>query len=47
MKGDSRRRLVDDLVKKAGKWMEVSDLNPWMLSRVISRSNWPSSMRTA
>jgi putative RecB family exonuclease len=42
LKGDPRRKALDELVKKAGKWMEVSDLNPWMLSRVIERGNWDS-----
>lgn len=46
LKGDPNRRLLDDLIKKAGKWMEVSDLNPWMLARVIERGNWPSSLVT-
>ena len=40
LKGDPRRRTVDDLIKRAGKWMEVSDLNPWMLARVLARNNW-------
>lgn len=44
LKGDPRRRALDELVKKAGKWMEVSDLNPWMLARVISRGGWPFSL---
>jgi len=43
-KGDPRRRTLDELVKKAGKWMEVSDLNPWMLARVLSRSSWPPDL---
>jgi putative RecB family exonuclease len=42
LKGDQRRRVLDELIKKAGKWMEVSDLNPWMLSRVIERGKWDS-----
>jgi putative RecB family exonuclease len=42
LKGDQRRRALDELIKKAGKWMEVSDLNPWMLSRVIERGKWDS-----
>jgi hypothetical protein len=42
LKGDQRRRVLDELIKKAGKWMEVSDLNPWMLSRVIERRKWDS-----
>ncbi len=44
LKGDPRRRALDELVKKAGKWMEVSDLNPWMLARVLSRSSWPADL---
>jgi len=42
LKGDPRRKALDELVKKAGKWLEVSDLNPWMLSRVIERGKWDS-----
>jgi putative RecB family exonuclease len=42
LKGDPRRKVLDELIKKAGKWMEVSDLNPWMLSRVIERGDWDS-----
>ena len=44
LKGDPNRRLLDELVKKAGKWMEVSDLNPWMLARIIGRGGWPPSL---
>jgi hypothetical protein len=44
MKGDPRRRALDELVKKEGKWMEVSDLNPWMLARVLLRSGWPQDL---
>jgi putative RecB family exonuclease len=40
LKGDPRRRALDEMIKKTGKWMEVSDLNPWLLARVISRSSW-------
>jgi hypothetical protein len=40
LKSDPRRRTLDELIKKAGKWMEVSDLNPWMLARVLSRNSW-------
>jgi hypothetical protein len=36
--------MLDDLIKKAGKWMEISDLNPWMLARIVERGNWPSSL---
>ena len=44
LKGDPSRRALDEMIKKAGKWMEVSDLNPWMLARVIGRGNWDSSL---
>ena len=44
LKGDPSRRILDEMVKKAGKWMEVSDLNPWMLARVIGRRGWPPSL---
>ena len=42
LKGDPNRKVLDEMIKKAGKWMEVSDLNPWMLVRVISRNAWPA-----
>jgi putative RecB family exonuclease len=41
LKGDPHRRLLEELVKKAGKWMEVSDLNPWLLAKVLNRNSWP------
>ena len=44
LKGDPRRRALDELVRKAGKWMEVSDLNPWMLSRILGRGGWPPDL---
>jgi putative RecB family exonuclease len=40
LKGDPRRRALEDLLRKAGKWSEVSDFNPWMLARVIERTRW-------
>jgi hypothetical protein len=40
LKGDPRRKALDELIKKAGKWLEVSDLNPWMLARILGRSGW-------
>jgi putative RecB family exonuclease len=46
LKGDPNRKLLDEIVKKAGKWMEVSDLNPWMLARIIGRGGWPLSLVT-
>lgn len=44
LKGDPNRKLLDELIKNVGKWMEVSDLNPWMLARVIERGAWPPSL---
>jgi putative RecB family exonuclease len=44
LKGDPSRRALDEMIKKAGKWMEVSDLNPWILTRVIGRRGWPPSL---
>lgn len=44
LKGDPSRRILDDLIKQTGKWMEVSDLNPWMLARVVNRGGWPPSL---
>jgi putative RecB family exonuclease len=44
LKGDPSRKILDDVIKKAGKWMEVSDLNPWMLARVMGRGSWPLSL---
>ena len=44
LKGDPSRKVLDEIIKKAGKWMEVSDLNPWMLAKVIGRGGWPPSL---
>jgi len=44
LKGEPSRKALDEVVKNAGKWMEVSDLNPWMLARVIGRGGWPPSL---
>ncbi|OGP95998.1 MAG: hypothetical protein A2157_01575 [Deltaproteobacteria bacterium RBG_16_47_11] len=44
LKGDPNRRTLDEMIKKAGKWMEVSDLNPWMLARIVGRGGWPPSL---
>ena len=44
LKGDPGRKALDERLKKAGKWMEVSDLNPWMLARIIGRGGWPPSL---
>ena len=44
LKGDPSRKVLDEMIKKAGKWMEVSDLNPWLLARVIGRAGWDPSL---
>ncbi len=44
LKGDPNRKALDEIIKKAGKWMEVSDLNPWILARIMSRGCWPPSL---
>jgi putative RecB family exonuclease len=44
LKGEPSRKGLDEIIKNAGKWMEVSDLNPWMLARVIGRGGWPPSL---
>jgi putative RecB family exonuclease len=44
LKGDPRRKALDEIIKKAGKWMEVSDLNPWILAKVMGRGNWDLSL---
>jgi putative RecB family exonuclease len=44
LKGDPNRKMLDEMIKKAGKWMEASDLNPWMLARIIERGSWPPSL---
>ena len=44
LKGEPSRKVLDEMIKKAGKWMDVSDLNPWILARVISRGGWDPSL---
>jgi putative RecB family exonuclease len=44
LKGDPNRKVLDEIIRNSGKWMEVSDLNPWMLARVIGRGGWPPSL---
>jgi putative RecB family exonuclease len=44
LKGEPSRKVLDEMIKKAGKWMDVSDLNPWMLARVIGRAGWDPSL---
>lgn len=44
LKGDPGRKPLEEMIKKAGKWMEVSDLNPWMLARVLERGGWAPTL---
>jgi putative RecB family exonuclease len=44
LKGYPNRKALDEFIKNAGKWMEVSDLNPWMLARILERGGWPPSL---
>jgi len=44
LKGEPSRRALDEFIKNAGKWMEVSDLNPWMLARILERGGWPPTL---
>ncbi|MBM4351320.1 MAG: PD-(D/E)XK nuclease family protein [Deltaproteobacteria bacterium] len=44
LKGDPSRKALDEFIRTAGKWMEVSDLNPWMLARILERGGWPPSL---
>ena len=44
LKGDPNRKALDEFIKNSGKWMEVSDLNPWMLARILERGGWPPSL---
>ena len=44
LKGDPRRRALDEIIKRSGRWMEVSDLNPWMLARMTHQSGWSPAL---
>ena len=44
LKGDPRRKLLDDVIKRAGKWMDVSDLNPWMMAKILNQGDWSPSL---
>jgi len=44
LKGDPNRKALDEFIKNSGKWMEVSDLNPWMLARILERGGWPPTL---
>ena len=44
LKGEPSRKVLEEMIKKSGKWMEVSDLNPWMLARAIGRGDWAHAL---
>ncbi len=39
-KEEEQRAELDALLKKAGKWIEVSDLNVYALARAVQRGSW-------
>ena len=43
-KSEIERRELDDAIKQAGKWMEVSQLDTTSLSRVIENSLWSEDL---
>jgi len=43
-KRDPRRGELERLVKDYGRWMEVSDLNPWLLKDAVERGYWPEEL---
>ncbi|NOZ76927.1 MAG: PD-(D/E)XK nuclease family protein [Euryarchaeota archaeon] len=43
-KRDPQRAELDRLVKEAGLWMDVSDLNPWLLRDAVERGYWPEEL---
>ena len=45
-KSEIERRELDDAIKQAGKWMEVSQLDTTSLNRVIENSLWSEELIT-
>jgi len=43
-KSEDERKELDDAIKQAGKWMEVSQLDTMSLSRVIENSLWSEEL---
>lgn len=43
-KNNPLRFHLDKLIREAGKWDEVSDLNPWILSKVIQENKWDKEL---
>jgi putative RecB family exonuclease len=44
LKKDPMRPHLDQLIRESGKWDEVSDLNPWLLARVIKGGKWSNEL---
>lgn len=44
LKNDPRRPRLDKLVKDSGKWEEASDLNPWLLARLVKDKKWDAEL---
>lgn len=46
-KNEEKRKELDELIKKSGKWLEVSDLNTSMLNKIIENPlqfNWDKKL---
>ena len=43
-KEEEERAELDELLKSAGKWMEISDLNVYALARAMQREEWSSEL---
>ncbi|HIH44565.1 MAG TPA: hypothetical protein HA257_05675 [Candidatus Methanoperedenaceae archaeon] len=43
-KDEDERALLDALLKRSGKWMDVSDLNVHALARELGSAKWDSRL---
>jgi hypothetical protein len=41
-----KRQQFDDLIKKSGKWLEVSELNTTTLTKTIESNEWDNRLIT-
>ena len=44
LKDDERREELEQLIKKAGKWEEVSDLSTHSLEKKVKEMQWPDEL---
>lgn len=44
LKNDPRRPRLDKVIKDAGKWEEASDLNPWLLAKLVKDKKWDAEL---